>query len=548
MSINILTAQTQIITTRSTISIITPVDLPDVIKKDLTIFDQLSEKDVMEGKLPQHKYYFYSTQMPNGNYIHRLPRYYDINKLKTHFPTHSEGGYPTWDYRKINFVNKFDTRNDLQENCMEYLAENPTGNTLVALQTGKGKTFVALKRAEAIGSVFGVFVHRTSFLQKWKDEILNMTDLKDEEVALISGTPSVKKAIKNVHKIKAVVCVHRTLSNLITKGGTEGIALVHEFFKKLGIGLKVYDEAHLEQFSIFAIDAHTHVQNTIYLSATPNRADRDQERIYGYMIPKREFCIGLEQENMDLSHVDITTKLVNSRPGLRHKGMVTTARGCSVTQFNKYMQTDRWDFFMEQIIEEIDPYVNANADHFDEEGTICSSGRLRQVAVAVGTLAHVKTVKAYLAKKYPHCIIGEFTSNVKKATEKYKQLAESDIIVTTEKSFGVGENSNVEILVTVVPVAWGPLYIQFKGRLRNFKDHHLTRFIDIVDVGHSSIEKMLYDKFANLYQRPYNCRTLDIINCTNRSDLDDLRSYLPKDDDRKPIKEHTKTPTTKFKK
>ena len=95
-----------------------------------------------------------------------------------------------------------------------------------------------------------------------------------------------------------------------------------------------------------------------------------------------------------------------------------------------------------------------------------------------------------MEEMFPNCEVGDFSSNVPDIRQRLKNLRDSDIVVTTDKSFVDGENSNVEVVINLVPVAYGNKHIQMVGRLRKFKDHHIAVFVNMVDIGFMGILKM----------------------------------------------------------
>ena len=55
---------------------------------------------------------------------------------------------------------------------------------------------------------------------------------------------------------------------------------VNILMNKLGIGIRVFDESHVDFGSICRINSLSNVEYTIYLTATPNRSKFNDDNLY----------------------------------------------------------------------------------------------------------------------------------------------------------------------------------------------------------------------------------------------------------------------------
>ena len=409
-----------------------------------------------------------------------IPRYYPIDKLKNDL---GRLGYDDITIandkncittRDIDISMKYTARGDLQYKAQDLLRKS-TSNNLVGLQTGKGKTFIALDEACHRGYPFMVCFKARTFTVKWIEEIVNLTNIKEDEVAVISGINSIKKALRNPLHYKALVCIHKTVA--MCAENPEYRVLFLKLLNEVGVGTRINDESHLEVGAMFAADANFVVDSVTYLTATPKRKNDDSERIYHYMLPFDESQIGLDEEDRENSFHDIIFATINTKPSMIQKSLVCRG-GIDLASYNSYIDKYSFNEIMQRACTYIDQIHNSKKVTYN-----------RKIAIAFGTLPLVKRAIEFLKNRYPSKRIGNFTSLVKKLDRRYEELNESDIVVTTEKSFGEGENSTVEVIINCVHISWGPKYIQFKGRLRKFEDHHLSTFIDVIDLGFSGIEE-----------------------------------------------------------
>ena len=379
--------------------------------------------------------------------------------------------------KETDICMKYAARGKLQEKAQDLLRKS-NSNNLVGLQTGKGKTFIALDEACYRGFPFMVCFKARTFTVKWIEEIVNLTNITADEVATISGINSIKKALKNVIEnpgcYKALVCIHKTVA--MCAENPEYRNLFSQLLREIGVGTRINDESHLEIAAMFAADSAFIVDSVTYLTATPKRKNADSERIYRFMLPFDESQIGLDEEDREDSFHDIIFATIDSKPSYIQKQLVSRG-GTDLAAYNAYIDKYSFNEIIDKVCKFIDSVHNSKSVNYK-----------RKIAVAFGTLPLVKRAIAFLKNRYPSKSIGNFTSLVKNLDKRYAELNDSDIVVTTEKSFGEGENSTVEVVINCVYISMGPKLIQFKGRLRKFEEHHLSTFVDIVDVGFTSIE------------------------------------------------------------
>ena len=101
------------------------------------------------------------------------------------------------------------------------------------------------------------------------------------EFLSISGSQMISKILNSssekFDRYKVFTLTHDTILSYAQNNGWESIDAL---FRKLGIGLKIIDEAHLNFDNIYNLDYASPVAKTLYLTATPIRGDSAENRVY----------------------------------------------------------------------------------------------------------------------------------------------------------------------------------------------------------------------------------------------------------------------------
>ena len=126
-----------------------------------------------------------------------------------------------------------------------------------------------------------VITYSNTLLSQWKESIKEFTNLKEEDILFISGSPMMNMILndksKKAKNAKIFLCTHATIHSFCE---TYGWDKLNEVFKKLSIGLKFIDEAHTNFANMLMLDFYTNVFRTYYVTATPKRSDWREDRIY----------------------------------------------------------------------------------------------------------------------------------------------------------------------------------------------------------------------------------------------------------------------------
>lgn len=385
-------------------------------------------------------------------------------------------------------------RDEVQEEAIDFCIggdkypQNRNANQLfLNLNTGKGKTYVMLAASSYFSVKTAIIMCSLNWMEQWRDRIKQYTDTKDSEIYFISGSPSIVKLTKRIidHKpIKFYLVSHDTLRTYGEKYGWEA---VHDLFKFLGIGIKVYDEAHLYPANIFKVDFYTDVWKTYYLTATPMLSDPFRNLVYqkAYSrVPK----INLFNERTD-PHTDYQAVLYNSHPTAIDLHTCQGPYGFNIIWYSNYLVFKPIYYNVLWIV--LDWVLE----------TISKEGK---ILIYIGTNQAIQLTYYWITYNFRHIPCGIFTTLINKSQRKAE--LDKKIILSTNKSAGAAMDiDNLEVTIDIDDPIKSPVIVRQKlGRTRNWH----TTFFDVVDVGFPQLryyyesKQKIFQKYAATIRQP----------------------------------------------
>ena len=474
--------------------------------------------ELHESEQLEHPFQIYDPVYHRMNY---LGFYYDKENKRIYLP----GGLDLWwvrkavnekyytridpyPYKKISNIRmKYKPRDNEQLETLKFTAglEEYDGNQYapqlsINLSTGKGKTYCSIATIAFYQIKSIIITGSNSLLTQWEQNILEYTNLNSSDIFRINGS-DICNMILNGSSNKAenasiFLCSHGTLRSF---GDRYGWDKVGELFKKLGIGMKFYDECHTNYDNMLMIDFFTNIFKTFYVTATPGRSDWKENHIFQISL-KNVPNIDLFDENKD-PHTSYIALKWNSNP------TAMDISKCRSTMYgldrNKYMEylTKKPEFY--ELLRVIMDLV------------IKCKGR---ALLYIGTNDGILRVYYWICQNYPEFIgdIGIFTSLVSKEDkmkEKKKRL-----LLSTTKSAGLGEHIE-GLKLTVVLAEPFKSDIVFRQTLGRTRDPN-TIYIETVDLGFKYTKKYYYAKLptANKYAKDVSDMTIDKYELKKRSD------------------------------
>ena len=460
-------------------------DNPKILIKHSRI--EISDYEI--GDAPRLEYLFsvydpiYHTRFPKAIEYNPdtkkliVPRGMNISKLKDIF--YSE---PVVDKHNDPFINsdplpiKYLTKDERQMEILKFiLGEDNYAYTRTKSQisvnstTGSGKTFVTVAAICFTGARAIIITSSKNWLDQWKARILEYTALSDKDIYMIIGKPQLDKLMaRDPLQYQIFLASHSTIKSY---GDRAGWNKVEDLFKYLQCSIKIFDEAHLYFDNMVKIDYHSNTKKTLYLTATPERSNKDEDIVYQEYF-RNIPSIELFDEKID-PHVNYWSILYHSHPSAYD--ISNYSRGQFKFDRNIYTGylVDRPNF-LKLVTILIDLTLPING----------------KVLIYIGTNEAIVKVYNYILEQFPFLEghVSIYTS-ITDASVKQEALTKKYILSTT-KSCGAASDIR-DLAVTIVlaePFKSAVVARQTLGRCR--ADN--TLYIDCTDI--SCYRTKLYSK------------------------------------------------------
>ena len=433
-----------------------------------------------------HTYYYLGIYYDEKNRKLYLPRGIDIwfveNQVgvKAHIP--KDTFTPFKKFKDITI--KYLPRDDKQKEALrfmlskqEYKYTDTFTQLSVNLQTGKGKTYITVASLAYLGIRSIVITESINWLRQWKNCIQEYTNISSKEIYNIEMSNGIHKLFnmskQQLSNYKVFLVTHDTIQSFATNNGWGKIG---ELFEYLEIGIKVYDEAHLNFKNIYMIDFYTNIFKTYYLTATPAKSSEKENRIY-QMYFKNVPSIDLFDENND-PHTEYIAFQFNSNPTPAQISDCKNAYGLDRNKYTNYVVQQEEFYKLLRVI--LDVCLKATKNPGEK------------FLMYIGTNASIEVVKTWIIENYPELMnnIGVYTSVV--SIEEKQSALNKRLILSTTKSAGAAVDIK-GLKVTVVlaePFKSEVIAIQTLGRTRDEN----TFYIDVVDRGFKYCQKYYYYK------------------------------------------------------
>ena len=366
--------------------------------------------------------------------------------------------------------------------CLEQYSQNANrAQFAINLNTGAGKTYCALATIAYLGIRSIIITSQKGILDQWGDRISEYCDIDKSELVMLKGSDMLNRIYHGKSSLigKSIYFItHSTIQSYASRYGWEAVNVI---FEKLGIGVKIYDESHLDFINVSMIDFFTNVWRTYYLTATPSRSDKDENRIYKLYIKNVPSIELFDKENDPRTNY-ISIKF-NSNPSPKDIIMCKHPiyRLNRIKYIDYLMNNDRFWIMFDYIFNLI--YTNGGKALF-----------------YIGTNEGIQKAYDRILRCYPELVddVGIYTSIVDSDTKQLEK--QKKYILSTTKSAGAGEDiKGLQYSVVLAePFKSEVLTRQTLGRTRNRN----TTYIELVDVAFSMLvsyynaKKPIFNKYA----------------------------------------------------
>lgn len=422
----------------------------------------------------------------NDKKILTVPRGIDVsfleNKLKA--PVKINKNYN--EYEKTEFKLKTEPRDDIQKKAIAFLTgrdkfkyTQPQSQLSLNLDTGDGKTYCVIAALSILKCKAIIITHTENVKEQWINSLNKFTSIDKRKICNVTGTKVFEKLYENGSLYDIYLVNHRTISEYAKKYNWNKL---NDLFKILKVGIKVFDEAHIEFQSILNVDLNTNVYKTFYITATFERTDQAENRLFKLCF-KNISKYGYETRGEKRKHIKYLAVLFDSKPNMEDKMLIRGPKG-----FNRHAYMD---YELEKgMIYDVIEFVMNNFSEMSGKCLILSS-----------KIASSESIAEYVKKWYPDKDIRTFHSKMsKKDKEGYK---EADIISTTPQSCGTGfDLPGLRYNIMCEPYNAHITAQQVCGRLREIPDEY-TYHVELIDIGFPKVKDMYKKRLSVFKEKCY---------------------------------------------
>lgn len=406
-----------------------------------------------------------------------VPRGVDVNYLEKAFNLPVDIEYKPDEYDVASFKLTGEPRDKLQVKSIGYLIGDGDfeytkkySQQILTLPPDGGKTYCVIAASSFLKMKYIVITHTNNVKQNWINSILKFTNTHEKFIYDIAGSYDIEKIMKSTNDLKyKIYTVNRATLN--SYGKKNGWDAVEAFFKKIRVGIKVFDEAHLEFSSIMKIDLHSNTKKTFYLTATFERVNYKENTLFNFCF-KNAVRYGHDIKDMSKRrHIVYLIVYFKTHPDLDAQILIKGRKGFDRNAYIDYeMKQDKFFGAMRYVL-----------NYFkDKEG--------KQLILLSKTDA-VDEMSQFIRDEYSDKTVGVYHSKV---DDKVKDKAkEADVICSTPKSMGTGTDiPGLRINIMTEPYGAHTTFIQISGRLREYSSSQYTFYVELVDRGFKKVVEL----------------------------------------------------------
>ena len=331
---------------------------------------------------------------------------------------------------------------------------------LVDLIMGGGKSLIAMSTVTKVNMRTMILV-LPKFIEKWKGDVLELTNVKKEDIAVIQGgnklTKIVNEFISGEAKYKFIIVSIRTIHNYIKayENNTDEDEFEYPitpdmFLETMKVGVVVNDETHMEFHSVFRAALYFDTHRFIGLSATLEDNDRTQTKMYNIMFPEGARISGL-LEHKPYVHVHAVRYELSDIKYINYK----RPQGYSHNLYEQSILHN--NIFLRGYLKMVEHYVKIGHMERKSKGDKC--------LVYVASVRMATLMANRFADLYPELDVRRYIEE-----DPYDNIMEADLTVTTVLSAGVAlDIPNLTTLISTISVRSVKSVKQLYGRLRPIK-------------------------------------------------------------------------------
>jgi superfamily II DNA or RNA helicase len=339
----------------------------------------------------------------------------------------------------------------------------------VNLQTGFGKTLIATKLMGHLAYKTIVICFTGNILDQWVDTLLTKTTISPTRILFVDSSAILARVLAGDFNYEDYDIFLSTHNLLLSFGKRNGFENLSPLFHRLGIGLRIYDEAHLNKGNIIRINALTNVRHTLYLSADYAQAREEIQKKYYAMMEGVPIITPPEEYLRDLRYTQAVILMYNSYPTMLESESIWNGYGFDAARYMEYQLNK--GTFLKVLYYVLDNINQVNVNKW-------------KTLILFRNIDHVNRITDALRERYPDMTIGRYHEKVE-ADEANTTRDKCEWIISTYQSFGTGIDDTKIKYVVGCNQSNKVEDNQAAGRARPMTDGGDVYYFMIVDTGFS---------------------------------------------------------------
>ena len=416
------------------------------------------------------------TTKNSPEYMKSLFPDYNINMLKENMQK---------PIKKDFYLNDNIKPTDIQSNVIkEILDLSYKKEWFVNLQTGFGKTLLSIYLISIFKCKSMIMCYSKNILYQWVTTIEEKTTFNTSRILIIDSSLLLYKIYTlefDINDYDIFMATPKLITNFCTQ---YGFSLLYDIFNIMGIGLKIFDEAHRNISNMVKINGFTNTSKTLYLSADFSQADKNKEKLYYKMMYGVPIIKPKDEIMNTLKYTQAIVVFYNTSPSINDVKGTYTRHGFSSNEYMKYQ-------FKNGVILDVLEYIMKNINTTNITN--------HKMLVLVSQIEFVDSLFDILRSKYDNFKIARFHSKIDEDEKEFAKT-KADIIIATYQSFGTGmdvENIKYVISLDQCNKIWDN---QAAGRARPLKDGSDAFYFMCVDRGFTYAIKKLNGRLNYLQE------------------------------------------------
>lgn len=410
----------------------------------------------------RESYYYYDDE----NQILYVPRGYDgailAQEANRYLKTINDCNEPS----RCTYSIESQPLNDFQREAIrflsgveEYLWTEKHSQLVLSIPTRSGKTYCAITAGSILAKKMLIIVKTIDLRSQWIDDILKYTQLTKDNIGVIDSSASLDRfAGKSARKLSNYCIFLVTIQTLHSYIKRNGFKATNDAIRELGIGIKVFDEAHKEFKNILMIDYALNVWKTFYITATFGRSGYAENAVFNRCFDK--VAIMKKRDETKRKHTHMIAIAYNAYASDLLIGEIF--RGST---FNRYRYIEH-----EIRAGKLDEMVEWIIHHFIQEKQL--EGKILILSSSKNSCDHFYDLAYDLLPAYTICV--HYEGNKKEDFREY------GIICATPQMLGTGMTiPGLRLIINTEPTSSTINVVQYFGRLAEYAPDKDTYYFEI---------------------------------------------------------------------